>query len=686
MKITTLKVNTPIIYCGLKYIVYSIEPPKISIVRSERNCSPIEISFYDLIVDPSFEASESLLKKIDKEEEVYFSVLDNLDEKKREKLSKRLKIIKPLLLLEKIKQGDWVSLVDFKENYKYLIGDEKEIESINQEQILSLLEKEFSVSKRSIQRYLSQYKDMDLVKPNEGELGLISKEGEGYKYREDNKIIEICHPKNPELILHTLNTRLKSEYIPIIKEVFEKDFLNLHKKSKKKIIDVITIKCVQNNLEPLKEITLYKMFDRIPKKLTDTFRYGAKVSEQYLDVNRGYANEEALYPFHIVEIDHTKLDLDILDNIGNVVGRPWVTLGIDLYTRMVWCMHISFEPPSANKVRKAVEQGVLIKNSRGRYGTLKEWESFGIPKNIVLDNGVEFDNAETKRIINEVLKSNVRYRPIATPRYGGTIERLFKTLNSKLIHQLKGTRKSNINDLGEYDAEKEAMLTLDDINEILTRFITDIYHYEEHKGLPLESNTPMVRYYEGLKLSGFPDFIEEQNIEEFKIDLLPKALKPYTRDGVRLGNVLYRDSSLSYLINKREVKYIVKYDIDDISYIYLKLPDSAQYIKIYASNPDSEVLKGINKFSYKLMRNILKEEGRQKRLQIISEQEIIFAKTMLEKDIQQKYKKGRKSRQIAARMNLEVDINVSLQSKDQNTPSYQEILEKARSVYKKNEV
>ncbi|MFB5192249.1 hypothetical protein [Alicyclobacillus fastidiosus] len=84
-------------------------------------------------------------------------------------------------------------------------------------------------------------------------------------------------------------------------------------------------------------------------------------NDHWLDNQKGLCpmNEasvvEALYPLHIVEIDHVELDMNVADsNTGIVLGRPWVTLGIDAYSRTVWSMYVSLEPPSAITLRKAI--------------------------------------------------------------------------------------------------------------------------------------------------------------------------------------------------------------------------------------------------------------------------------------------------------------------------------------------
>jgi len=172
----------------------------------------------------------------------------------------------------------------------------------------------------------------------------------------------------------------------------------------------------------------------------------------------------------------------------------------------------------------------------------------------------------------------------------------------------------------------------------------------------------------------------QYSVEEFKIDLLPKILKPYTREGIRIKNIFYRSSELSYLINKREVKYTVKFDIDDISYIYIKKPDSPEYVKVMASSPSYEVLRGINQFTYNLLVKSLREEGKVKRGKLLSDEHLLQAKEKLQKDIEAKYKKGRKVRQQASRMNLEVELKQTVPVKNKTT--YEEILESARKAFK----
>jgi|GEM_PF-1278425 len=687
LNISELKLNGEVNYYGMTYIILAIDPPIITLKRKNNSGDAISINYFELITNPSFHAKRSIKRFIEKDNSVYFSVLDSLDEKKREEVSKRLKIIRPLLLLEKIKQSHFPSYVEFLENYKDLLKENENPEKIKQELLIERVAIKYSLSDRTIKRYLANYRKVAHENPAYGEEGLISNAGAGYKYRNDNKTLIINHPKHPEMILDQIQIRLSDEYIPIIKEVIENDYLTLQRKSKAKIIDLINIKCSINGVPPIKPETMYKIFERISSKVVERMRFGTKSINKYEEVNRGFANNEALYPLHLVEIDHTRMDIEVIDEKnGAVKGNPWITLGIDVYSRMVWCMYISFEPPSANRVRKAIQQGVLFKNTKELYGTFNDWEIFGIPHTMQFDNGPEFNNRAIKRLVDETLKSNIRFRPIATPRYGGTIERLIGTINTQVLHNLNGTTKSNIFDKGEYDSTENALLSIENVREILTKYITDIYHFQKHAGLPLDCNLPMTRFHEGLKKRGLPEFIESEDEDLFKVSLLPTLYKPYTRDGVRIDNRIYRLNSLSHLIDKREVKYRVKYDIDDISYIYIKPPNENNYVKVNIVNPPYETVQGMNAYTYKLLLKYLRDKGELRRNKIATDEQILQAKAALQKDIEKMYKTNRKTRQQLERMEWKVEVtktNINQKEKvnKDNKLTYEQLMANAVKIF-----
>jgi transposase InsO family protein len=401
----------------------------------------------------------------------------------------------------------------------------------------------------------------------------------------------------------------------------------------------------------------------------ERMRLGKIAEQKYDPITRGFTNEIAIAPLHIVEIDHTPLDIKLIDEkTGQLLDRCYITLGIDLYTRMIWCLHVSFEPPSANKVQKAILQGVLTKKTRKRYNTINEWDLFGTPSIFYLDNGKEFFNAHVRAIIEETLGSQVMHRPRETPRYGGTIERVFGTINAEFIHNLPGNTKSNVKELGDYDAAKEAIFTLKDIEELLTIYITDYYHHKPHSELPLEFPTPTLMYYQGIEINGYPDMIEEQDEGEFAVKLLPKKTRTFQRDGIQYGTVLYSSSFASKYIGRQKEKYTIKYDDDDISAIYLLDPHTSEYVIIPAQNPKYEDLKGINRYLYNDMLKTLRKAGEINKNSIPGSRDLIKGLALLKDRMEEKMKNNSKMKRKALRQGFVLEPKPELEQLTINKP------------------
>lgn len=675
MRINRIKINSEVIYLGLKYVVVSIDPPNVFIKRVDLDGVSIMISYSELVLNALLvqENSNSLVYKND-------SSFDSLSDNKKDIAYKRTKIIKPILVLEAIKEGDIRAIYEFREYYSEFTNADEELSELKQEDLINRISEKNSISVRTIKRYLASYRKAENIKEKSGVEGLVPRTGNGYIGRADNKILNIYNPKNPNVILDSIDVRIDSVYIPIIEDVISREYLTTKQVSKKNIYDSIAIKCFKDNISPPKMITIYKLLDRINPQLKSRLRNSKEAAAIYDDIEREFSNNDALYPLHVVEIDHTELDMDIMDSrTGYVVGRPWITIGIDVYSRMVWCLYISFEPPSANRVRKAIENGIFIKDNE-KYGTENKWDIFGIPNTIFLDNGPDFTSAEVKRMINDTLKSHVKYRPVRTPRYGAVIERVFGTINAELIHRLEGTRKSNVKKLGEYDPEKTAALTLDDITELLTIYITDIYHCSEHSGLPKYENIPIVRFIEGIKKAGYPEFISKSDEDFYRVELMATDMKPYTRDGVRLENVIYKSSEFSQFIGGRDKKYKIKYDIDDISHIYILNPKLNKYIELKAVTPPYETLIKVNRYTYKKILELVKEEGIKKKNGMIASDSVIRAMTKLQQIISDKYKVNRSIRKQSKRTNFEVKIEVSNPKKHNNDMKLEDIIKKAKKI------
>jgi len=212
-------------------------------------------------------------------------------------------------------------------------------------------------------------------------------------------------------------------------------------------------------------------------------RYGKEYARQkYRTVIQ---NRITSAPLERVEIDHTRLDLFIFDEVsGTSYGRPWLTACIDDYTRCVLGFSISFDEPSDMTVHRCLKQAFSPKIELLKDYPLIEndWPAHGIMTQLVVDNGWEF---HSKALRNTCLSLGIEIHraPRRTGWFKGKIERFFGTLNAGYVHKTPGTSFSNIFEKGDYNPEKYTVKTYKELHEDLYKWLVDVYHQDFHSGI-----------------------------------------------------------------------------------------------------------------------------------------------------------------------------------------------------------
>ena len=93
------------------------------------------------------------------------------------------------------------------------------------------------------------------------------------------------------------------------------------------------------------------------------------------------------------------------------IGRPWLTLLIDICTRMVTGYYLSLDPPSSISVALALQHAVLPKDEwLTARGISAAWPVQGLPELLHMDNGKEF-HAKALRRGAEEYGIRLFYRP-----------------------------------------------------------------------------------------------------------------------------------------------------------------------------------------------------------------------------------------------------------------------------------
>ena len=253
------------------------------------------------------------------------------------------------------------------------------------------------------------------------------------------------------------------------------------------------------------------------------------------------------YSLDECEVDHTPLDLMIRDEkTGALLGKPYLTVVIDRYSRIITGFDLSFAPPSWVSVMNALLMAVLPKerflDSVGG-GFQFPWLVYGVMSRLFCDNGPEF-RSESMRATESVLNFKVIDVPTCRGDLKGKIESWFKTQTKQLTHLLPGTTRSNVQDRAEYDSEGNAILSLSAAMLIITIYIVDIYNQEKHSAT---DEIPAERYLRGIEIGGQPLAPPEELIAPMTGLVVRRSLQ---RGGVRYNRLRWNSNAFMALLNR----------------------------------------------------------------------------------------------------------------------------------------
>jgi putative transposase len=91
-------------------------------------------------------------------------------------------------------------------------------------------------------------------------------------------------------------------------------------------------------------------------------RQGKRTAQQQFDPKPG-KTPGATFPLSKVQVDHTILDIMLVDEITRQpFKRPWITLLIDVFSRVILGFYISFDAPGAYGTGRAIANAILPKD------------------------------------------------------------------------------------------------------------------------------------------------------------------------------------------------------------------------------------------------------------------------------------------------------------------------------------
>jgi putative transposase len=249
---------------------------------------------------------------------------------------------------------------------------------------------------------------------------------------------------------------------------------------------------------------------------------------------------DAEWPLSLVQIDHTLLPVVIVDDkYRKPINRAWITLAIDVYSRMCLGMYLSLDAPSAMSAGMCIANSILPKESWLRRLGMKnvEWPVWGVMGILHMDNAREFRGDMLISACKE-FDVDLHLRPVKKPRYGAHIERLMGTV-SEGLKSVRGATYSGPDEKGEYDAEGNACMTFSEIERWLILFFAR-YHISTHQGIGMQ---PIQKWGQGLlgtkKMPGRGLPARRTDEEFLRINFTPYVDRTVQDYGVQIDSVDY---------------------------------------------------------------------------------------------------------------------------------------------------
>jgi putative transposase len=289
-------------------------------------------------------------------------------------------------------------------------------------------------------------------------------------------------------------------------------------------------------------------------------------TKQRFEARAGY--KVTTRPLEWVQFDHTVVDLQVVDENDRtiVIGRPWISLAVDLHTRVILGFYVSFLPPSAVSVAMLLESCVVPKD--------QFLATLGLPSHLLPMHGlpevIHTDNA--KEFISDVFVLNgkdfginVQHRDIPQKHQGGHIESLIGKLMLHTIHGLPGTTGSNALQGKHLKSARRAGITLTGLRQILAYYIHS-YHGTKHSAL---GKSPEQAWSEHYSKHPGPRLLDASQYGDFKYRFYPEIHnKQIVPEGIELFRRFYYSSAIKDCVRER---VLVKYDPYDLSLVYALL-------------------------------------------------------------------------------------------------------------------
>lgn len=431
------------------------------------------------------------------------------------------------------------------------------------------------------------------------------------KYWNAGKDISALRPANHRKGNRT--KRLQNKVEEICLQAINEFYLTTDRKGKKFVLDKACIEIDKQNTMLAEPYKLPKpSIHYINKLINSLSAYEVCVARYGKDYARNryrhsIESGEKLHPLQKFEADHTLVDIILVDEFGYPIGKPWLTVIIDVFTRVIIGYEITFEHPSYKSLAKALLHAILPKtNQKNEYpDTVSDYSMFGIPESIFVDNASEFHGHSFDSMCFE-LGTIIVFTGRKTPWNKPHVESFNHTVNSGFTEYLPGRTFRNIAAKADNNPLKDAKLTIDSFKKIFNKWIVDIYHHSKHTTLGM---TPAQCWEEFVDKESIKLPSELNRIQLLALETITRKLQHY---GLEINKISYNNEALG-IIRKHhglDLKLEVRWDKDDLSCIHAISPEG-EIIKVSASGRWKEYTTDLTLYQHEANTRYLKSRKKE---------------------------------------------------------------------------
>ena len=271
-------------------------------------------------------------------------------------------------------------------------------------------------------------------------------------------------------------------------------------------------------------------------------------------------------------LDSTICDLYLVDEAGQLVGRPVLTACVDAFSGLCMGYSLGWEGGTyslrglmlnviANKQDWCKQHGVFIQPD--------EWDSSQMPGVLVTDMGSEYKGETFSQIAELGIK--VINLPPFRPELKGMVEKFFDVLQGLYKKHLKGKGvvEPDASERGVHNYRLDACLTLREFEQILLHCIV---YYNSKRVMDFPFTDEMI--FDGVRPHASQIFAWSRNqmganlldVDDRRLiqTLLPRTTAKFKRNGLNVNGMRYKNDAYTEAFLKGG-EATVAYNPDDVS-------------------------------------------------------------------------------------------------------------------------